>query len=60
MLLFIASQLATSPNALKEDGVTTLAVFAIVVGVIAGVTFDAVFKKAIAQRRRGRRPAQKV
>jgi hypothetical protein len=49
MLLFVAGQLATSPDALKEKGVTTLAVLAIAAGLIAGVTFDAVFKKVISQ-----------
>jgi hypothetical protein len=44
-LLFVASQLATSPDALEEDGVKTLVVFVIVVGFVAGITFDAVFNK---------------
>jgi hypothetical protein len=44
-LLFVASQLATSPEALEDEGVTTLIVFEVVVAFIAGVTFDAVFAK---------------
>lgn len=44
-LLFVASQLATAPDALETTGVKTLIVFVVVVGFIAGITFDAVFKK---------------
>jgi hypothetical protein len=44
-LLFVASQLATSPDALSEKGVRTLVVFVLIGGFIAGVTFDAVFAK---------------
>jgi hypothetical protein len=44
-LLFVASQLATSPKALEEEGVNTLIVFMVLVGAIAGLTFDAVYKK---------------
>jgi hypothetical protein len=49
-LLFVASQLATSPDALETSGVKTLVVFAVVVGFIAGFTFDAVFAKVRSQQ----------
>lgn len=44
-LLFIASQLVTSSTALEDKGVKTLVVLVTVVGFIAGITFDAVYKK---------------
>lgn len=44
-LLFIASQLITSSTALQDKGVKTLVVLVTVVGFVAGITFDAVFKK---------------
>jgi hypothetical protein len=44
-LLFIASQLVTSSTALQDKGVKTLVVLVTVVGFIAGITFDAVYKK---------------
>jgi hypothetical protein len=44
-LLFVATQLATTPDALEGEGVKTLVVIEFVIGFVAGMTFDAVFKK---------------
>jgi drug/metabolite transporter (DMT)-like permease len=44
-LLFIASQLITSSTALQDKGVKTLVVLVTAVGFVAGITFDAVYKK---------------
>jgi hypothetical protein len=48
-LLFVAAQLATSPNILNGDGARRLLFFVIPVGFIAGLTFDAVYNKLRSQ-----------
>jgi hypothetical protein len=42
-LLFLVSQLATSPGALKTDGVDTLAAFVVAIGLAAGMTSERVY-----------------
>jgi hypothetical protein len=44
-LLFIAAQLATTPDALAGDGAQRLLFFVVPVGFVAGLTFDAVYAK---------------
>jgi hypothetical protein len=42
-LLFLVSQLATSPGALEKEGVDTLAAFVVAIGLAAGMTSERVF-----------------
>jgi peptidoglycan/LPS O-acetylase OafA/YrhL len=42
-LLFLVSQLATSPGALEKDGVETLAAFVVAIGLAAGMTSERVY-----------------
>ena len=48
-LLFIVAQVATSPDALKGEGVRTLLLFVVPISFAAGLTFDAVYNKQISQ-----------
>jgi hypothetical protein len=48
-LLFVAAQIATSPNILNGDGARRLLFFVIPIGFIAGLTFDAVYNKLRSQ-----------
>jgi hypothetical protein len=48
-LLFVAAQLATSPDILNGDGARRLLFFVIPVGFIAGLTLDAVYNKLRSQ-----------
>ena len=48
-LLFVAAQLATSPDLLESPGARRLLFFVLPVGFIAGLTFDAVYSKLRAQ-----------
>ncbi|MFI8993260.1 hypothetical protein [Streptomyces sp. NPDC053542] len=48
-LLFIAAQLAATPDALNGEGVRRLVFFVLPVGFIAGLTFDAVHAKLQSQ-----------
>jgi hypothetical protein len=44
-LLFVAAQLAATPDALRDGGVSRLLYFVIPVAFIGGLTFDAVYRK---------------
>jgi hypothetical protein len=48
-LLFIVAQVATSPDALQGAGARTLLLFVVPISFVAGLTFDAVYNKLIAQ-----------
>jgi energy-converting hydrogenase Eha subunit A len=48
-LLFVAAQLATSPDLLESPGARRLLFFVLPIGFIAGLTFDAVYSKLRAQ-----------
>ena len=48
-LLFIAAQLLTSPDVLKSADARRLLWFVVPVGFVAGLTFDAVYRKLRAQ-----------
>jgi hypothetical protein len=48
-LLFIVAQVATSPDALQGTGARTLLLFVVPISFVAGLTFDAVYNKLVAQ-----------
>ena len=48
-LLFIVSQVATSPDALEGEGARTLLLFVVSISFVAGLTFDAVYNKLTSQ-----------
>jgi hypothetical protein len=48
-LLFIVAQVATSPDALEGEGARTLLLFVVLISFVAGLTFDAVYNKLLAQ-----------